>query len=263
MDITTLIGVVSGFALMVIGILWGGGALKSFYDLSSVVIVIGGMISAIVTSFSVKELTSMFKVAGKSFKNPKNDINSTIAIIVDMANIARKEGLLALEEKASTLENPFMKKAVNLMVDGTDMGLMKDILEAEMSFTESRHAKGASVFDNLAAYGPAFGMLGTLIGLINMLKNLSDPAALGPGMSVALVTTFYGSLLANVVCTPISTKLKLRSSEEIMHMEMIMEGILSIHAGENPRIISEKLNSFLSRTDIEKNAAKTPAKADE
>ena len=166
--------------------------------------------------------------------------------IIDLSNIARKEGLLALEESANSLEDDFMKKGILLIVDGTDPELVRNILETELVNIDARHKKLIGFWKQVGAMGPAWGMIGTLIGLINMLKNLSDPDTIGPNMSVALVTTLYGSMLANWISSPVATKLSTNNDIEIMMKEVMVEGLLSIQAGENPRVIEEKLKSFLS-----------------
>ena len=180
------------------------------------------------------------------FKSPSQNIPEMITKIIDLSNVARKEGLLSLEEVASELDDEFLKKGILLIVDGTDPELVRAILETELVSTEERHKTKINFWQDLAAMGPAWGMIGTLIGLILMLQKMSDASAIGPAMSVALVTTFYGSVLANWICTPVSSKLKAYNSEEIMLKEIMIEGLLSIQAGENPRVIEEKLKSFLS-----------------
>lgn len=253
MDLTTIIGIVFAFAMIVYGAMGGGEGLTGIMRLvhiPSLILVFGGTVAAFIGTYTMEQLKAFGKITGKAFKAPHFDPKKTINSIIELANIARKEGLLALEEIASKIEDPFMQKAVNLMVDGTDPVLLKDILEAEIGATESRHQTGASMYEGIAAIAPAFGMLGTLIGLIGMLGSLDDADGLGAGMAIALVTTFYGSLIANIIANPIANKLKTRSAEEILQMELILEGILSIHGGENPHIIQEKLNSFLSRTEL-------------
>ncbi len=249
MEISTLIGLVSGVALLIIGVLWGGGQLISFFDASSIAITVGGSVAALFVAYSLKEVKAVLAVLAQVFKKgARHDTAETIAHMIALANTARKEGLLALEDTAREMDDPFLQKGVLLIVDGTDPDLVKGIMEAEIISIAARHQKGVGMLENLGAYGPAFGMLGTLIGLINMLKNLDDPSSLGPGMSTALITTFYGSVLANLVFIPMANKLKNRSAEEIFFMEMMLEGVLSIQAGENPRIIEEKLYSFLPRS---------------
>ena len=181
-------------------------------------------------------------------KEPKVDEAAVIHQIIDLSNIARKEGLLALEESANSLDDDFMKKGILLIVDGTDPELVRNILETELVNIDARHKKLIGFWKQVGAMGPAWGMIGTLIGLINMLKNMSDPDTIGPNMSVALVTTLYGSMLANWISSPVATKLSTNNDIEIMMKEVMVEGLLSIQAGENPRVIEEKLKSFLSPT---------------
>jgi chemotaxis protein MotA len=175
----------------------------------------------------------------------KIDYNSSVLTLINLANIARREGVLALEEESNSLDDNFLRKGIILIVDGSDPELVKNILETELNFIEERHGQGQAILYSMSAYAPAFGMIGTLIGLINMLKDLSNTDALGPSMAVALVTTFYGVMLANLFFTPLAGRLKEKTAHEILHKEMIIEGILSIQAGENPRIIEEKLKAFL------------------
>jgi chemotaxis protein MotA len=239
------------------------GDLGSFIDPASIFIVVGGVISVTVASFSPSRLKSVLKAVSIALKKQNVDLSQDIDMIVDIANNARKNGLLALEEMEFT--DPFLKKGIMLVVDGSDQELMRSILETEISVTKARHADNRAVLDAAAAYSPAFGMIGTLIGLINMLKNLDDMSSLGPNMSVALVTTFYGSLLANAVFGPLSKRLKTLGSVEYMRMGLILEGIMAVHNGENPRAIREKLNSFLSnaRLKIIEDQAKAKEKTSE
>jgi chemotaxis protein MotA len=185
---------------------------------------------------------------GRSRHSTSPSEAETIKTIIDLSNVARKEGLLALEEAANGVEDQFLKKGILLIVDGTDPELVRSIMETELISIESRHGKVISFWENLGAMGPAWGMIGTLIGLINMLKQLDDISTVGPNMAVALITTFYGAVLANWICSPVATKLKANNASEIMLKEVIVEGLLSIQAGENPRVIEEKLKSFLPPT---------------
>lgn len=248
---TTIIGIIAGAILMVVGILLEG-SLINFWSASSVLITLGGVVASTLASYPMNVLKEALKAGGMAFKKETTDIEGSINSIVEMANIARKEGLLALENATEGIENPLMKKGVMLIVDGTDPELVKNIMETEISYASDRHSTLASVFDNAAAYAPAYGMIGTLIGLINMLVYLDDPDVLGPSMGVALITTFYGSLVATLICTPVSTKLKVIASKEELQSEIILEGILSIQNGENPRIIKEKLLAFVSEKDAAK-----------
>lgn len=249
MDIATLIGLVLGAVMVIFGIISSGGPTaitESFIDIPSVIITIGGSISCLITSYTMKEFLSNLKGMGIAFKDPKLDHGATIGQIIELSNVARKEGLLALEEVAGNMEDEFMKKGILLIVDGTEPELVRGILETELNNMDERHRSVAGFYDTFAAMGPAWGMIGTLIGLVNMLKNLSDASTIGPNMAVALLTTLYGSLIANWMCTPISTKLKGINNREYQMKEIIIEGLLSIQAGENPRVIEEKLKSFLS-----------------
>lgn len=246
MDISTIIGLVWGIICVIVSILLGKGRLMLFVDGASIFVVFGGIVAAMLVAYPIPKLVAGLKVAGHAFK--KNDIDPTkvISQINDLALSARKEGLLALEEIAQGMDDPFLQKGVLLIVDGTDAELLRSILETEIAFVENRHKDNQKVWEMLADLGPAWGMIGTLIGLIIMLDNLDDPSTLGPKMAVALVTTFYGSLIANFIATPIVNKLKLASDEEVLHKQVMVEGLLSIQAGENPRVIEEKLKAFLS-----------------
>lgn len=249
MDIATIIGLVLGFGLMIFGMVFGKSvsAIMSFIDVPSLLITFGGTLSCMLAQSKdigafVKSLSSI-----KLTMSPvKSNEAETIQNIIDLSNVARKEGLLALEEAANSIEDDFLKKGILLIVDGTDPELVRGILETELSCIEDRHGSIIGFWETMGAMGPAWGMIGTLIGLINMLKDLSDMASVGPNMAVALVTTFYGSFIANWLCAPIANKLKINNAIEIMMKEVIVEGLLSIQAGENPRVIEEKLKSFLA-----------------
>lgn len=256
LDIASILGVVIGIVLVLFAIITGDqgvAALGNFMDYKSALITIGGAFSCLLTmSGSVGEFFGGMKSFTIALKVPKVDIPATIKQIIDLSNTARKEGLLALEESASTIEEPFLKKGILLIVDGTDPELVRSIMETELQCMEDRHKNKVGFWENMASMGPAWGMIGTLVGLINMLKMLDDASSIGPNMSVALITTLYGSMLANWIATPVATKLKENSNLEVMMKEVMVEGLLSIQAGENPRVIEEKLKSFL---DPSKHAA--------
>lgn len=226
------------------------GKLDSFIDIPSVFITIGGTIASTIISYKGKTLKSLKDVYQNAFKKKPIDLNADIELIISIANIARREGLLALEDAMADLDNPFLKKGIMLIVDGADAELIKNILETEIYFITARHNQGQSVINSMAQYAPAYGMIGTLIGLIIMLENLQDMAALGPGMATALVTTFYGVVMANLIFIPISKKLKAQSEDETLQKELYIEGLLSIQNGENPRIIRDKLTSFIARKEL-------------
>ncbi len=248
MDIASLIGLIMCFALMFYGITGSNGlsAIFSFIDRDSIVLTFGGAFMCVFASNTVQSFVAGLKTFPLIFKLEKGNAAEMIRQIIDLSNIARKEGLLSLEEAASNIEDEFLKKGIMLVVDGTDPDLVRAILESEMDGISGRHKEGIGFWETLAAMGPAWGMIGTLIGLINMLKNLNDPSSLGPAMAVALVTTFYGSLLANWICAPVAAKLKMKDGQEYAVKGIEVEGLLSIQAGENPRIIEEKLKSFIS-----------------
>ncbi len=244
MDISTVLGLLLGVVFIIGGIITSG-QIDSYIHIPSIIIVLGGTIASTLASFPLKNFLNTSKVIKKAFSYKETSPDEVIEEIISLANIARKEGLLALEEYAEELQDDFLQKGIMLIVDGTDPELVRNILETELTFLEERHMDGQSIFETMGTYAPAFGMIGTLIGLINMLKHLDDPSMIGPNMSVALVTTFYGSILANVVFLPLARKLKIRSKSEVLVKELTVEGLLSIQAGENPRIIEEKLKTFI------------------
>ena len=234
--------------MVVFGIITSGGvsAMGNFIDPPSIVITIGGSLSSLLSSYTMPEVINNLKGLGVAFKDPKMDHGAVIRQIIDLSNVARKEGLLALEEVAGNLDDEFMKKGILLIVDGTEPELVRGILETELVNMDDRHKSMAGSYDTWATLGPAWGMIGTLVGLVNMLKKLDDFNTIGPNMATALLTTLYGSLIANWFCTPLANKMKNINSKEYQMKEIVIEGLLSIQAGENPRVIEEKLKSFLS-----------------
>lgn len=244
MDLGTLIGIVAGILLIVISILLNGSIL-SFIDIPSVFIVLGGTVAATLVAYPIPRVLELTKIVQKAFTHRESNPSEVIGQIIELANKARKEGLLALEETSGKMDDEFLKKGIMLVVDGTDPDLVRTLLETELVFISERHKMGQGLFETMGAYAPAFGMVGTLIGLVNMLQNLSDPSSIGPSMAVALLTTLYGSFVANLIFLPIANKLKVKSREETLEKEIMVEGLLSIQAGENPRIIEEKLKAFL------------------
>ena len=245
MDLASVGGMILGLVLVTWGILSGGSAIGDFIDTGSIVIVIGGGFAGTMVAFPLSTTTGFGKVFSKAIKPNDFKTNEIIGKVIDLANVARREGLLALEEAVNDIQDEFLQKGVMLIVDGTDPELVKNILETELSSLQDRHASGKGYFDTLGSLMPAFGMIGTLIGLVAMLKNLSDPSSIGPAMAVALLTTFYGSLFANLFWIPLGAKLGVNSAEEQLIRQVMIEGLLSIQAGENPRIIEEKLKAFL------------------
>ncbi len=251
MDIASIIGLIACFCLMIFGMVWGKdfSVVKGFADMPSALVTFGGSFMCILASYTVPDFVAGLKSIGLIFKSSTMNVPEIIQKIIELSNVARKEGLLSLEEAASDIDDEFLKKGILLIVDGTDPELVRAIMETELVSVEGRHKDKIGFWENIGAMGPAWGMIGTLIGLINMLRDLSDFASIGPNMAVALVTTFYGSVLANWICSPVATKLKTKNAEEMMMKEIEIEGLLSIQAGENPRVIEEKLKSFLSPAD--------------
>jgi chemotaxis protein MotA len=245
MDLLTIIGLFTGAGLIIWAIIIGGSALM-FISAQSAMIVLGGTLAATLINYSLtqlKNLPNLFKVV---FQDKEMDSGDTIDLLVDFAEKARREGLLALEQDATDLDDDFLQKGIQLVVDGTDPELVRNILETKLTFLEERHREGQGIFKTMGEFAPAFGMIGTLIGLIQMLSTLQDPSGIGQGMAVALITTLYGTMLANLFFLPMAGKLKISSQEEVLMKEVMIEGILSIQAGENPRIVREKLEAFLA-----------------
>jgi len=245
MDIATLFGLILGVVFLYLGMTGGGNSIRLYYDLPSIMITVGGSFCSMLINFPLSQFVSGLKSIKWAFFTKALSVSEVINNLVGFAEKARREGLLALEEEAQQSGDPFLQKGIQLVVDGTDPELVKDILEIELAFLEERHKANKTFFDSWAALAPAFGMIGTIIGLIQMLSNLQDVSSIGPAMAVALVTTFYGAIMANFIFIPISGKLAIRSGEEVLVRQIMIEGILSIQAGENPRIVEEKLKSFL------------------
>jgi chemotaxis protein MotA len=245
MDFGTVIGGVVAAALLVAAILLGG-TLIMFWDTPSVVVVVGCGIAALFIAYPAGLLMETLKALKFMFLPPKVDLKKTMALLSELSNRARREGLLSLEAAAQQAEDPFLKRGLLMMADGHEAGTIESVLFDEIGKIDERHRAVIGVVDAAGAYGPAMGMLGTLIGLVLMLADLDDPSTLGPKMAIALLTTFYGSIIANLMCIPASAKLKARSADEIFHKEMIAAGLLSILAGENPRFMIERLNAQLA-----------------
>ena len=250
MDITTIVGMIVCIVVVFFGIITGVdgfAGIPHFGDPPSVFITLGGSICCMrIQAKGFPEFINSFKSISIALK--KKELNQADAIknIIDLSNVARKEGLLALEEAANSIEDDFLKKGIMLIVDGTDPELVRNIMQTELDAVDTRHNEKIGFWANWGGMGPAWGMIGTLIGLVNMLYNMDDMSSIGPNMAVALLTTLYGSLLSNWICIPVSFKLKMKNDDEITMKQIMVEGLLSIQAGENPRVIEEKLKSFLS-----------------
>ena len=245
MDLTTILGIVAGVGLVIGAIMSGEGGMF-FVDIPAAMIVVGGTLGATLIHFRMNDILSVFRVLRKVFTAPQISNTETIANLVRLAERARREGVLSLEPELQALDDDFTRKGFQYAVDGADPETIRIILESELVSLEERHKLGQGIFVSMAQTAPAFGMIGTLIGLIQMLRSLQNPAMLGPGMATALVTTFYGAMLAYMFFQPVAGKLANRSKEELLQKELIMEGILAIQSGDNPRIVREKLMSFLA-----------------
>ncbi len=245
MDLSTVIGIGAAFGLMLMAILQGG-PLSIFINVPSVLIVVGGTFGNTLVHYSFGDVFDALHVAKKTLLYKEMSINNLIIQLMEFANKARKEGILALQGAMEKVEDDFLKKAMQMAVDGQEPETLRSMLNTEIEYIQVRHGKGAEIFSSIAAYAPAMGMVGTLIGLVQMLQTMSDPASIGPAMAVALLTTFYGAVIANVVCAPMAGKLKNRSAAEVLIKTLIIEGMQSILSGENPRIMEQKLHAFIA-----------------
>lgn len=241
------IGIVGSLFIIVVGIFWGGGSLGLYLDVPSVFITIGGSVFALISSFPLKNVKSLPTYFKASTRKQSYDYADLIRTLSTFADAARKEGLLSLEDKLSEVDDPFLKKGIQLAIDGLDEEVLRSTLEKDMEKMNDRHALGQDIFSQFADLAPAFGMIGTLVGLIVMLANMEDTSSIGAGMSTALITTLYGAILANGVFIPVAKKLETVHKEEVLVREMMLEGILSLVHGENVRLLKDKLISFLPK----------------
>lgn len=242
MDLATLIGFLVAWALIIATIALGSGALV-FINAPSFMIVIGGVIGVVLMRFTLGQFIGSMKTALKAFLYKAESPEVLIASVVELAGIARKEGLLALEGQEIT--NPVLSRGISMLVDGHEASVVKKALSTEMNEMVSRHKMGQDIFKQIGDAGPAMGMIGTLVGLVQMLSNMSDPKSIGPAMAVALLTTLYGAMIANMFALPISDKLALRSAEEQMNKNIIIQSVLAIQEGQNPKVLDELLKNFL------------------
>jgi len=246
MDVTTFLGILAGFTL-VVGAIFIGGAVDVFVNIPGMMIVFGGTFSAVFITFPVNEVYQSVVAAIKIFSSRKVKANEVVNTMVRIAQISKKEGLLALENIQT--DNGVLKKACQLIADNADPDIIHESLRIEISAMKQRHTISQDVFKKMAAYAPSFGMIGTLIGLVQMLSRLDDPSQVGPSMAVALLTTFYGALLATLIFLPVAGKLRSRTLEEALHLEIIFEGAKSILENNNPHFVYEKLSSFVPPKD--------------
>ncbi len=245
MDIATILGIISAFGLVFIAIFMGGG-LTMFINLPALLVVVGGTLGATMINYPLKEVIGVLNVVRNVLFTKTMDTNELISRFVDFANKTRREGILALENEMNTVKDEFLKKGVQLSIDGLEPREIKDILSIEIESVNTRHQLGAEVFMTMGTFAPALGMIGTLIGLVQMLQSMEDPSTIGPAMAVALLTTFYGSIMANIICMPFAGKLRTRSNEEMLTKELTVQGVISLSSGDNPRIMEQKLNAFIA-----------------
>lgn len=244
MDLATIIGVVSGIGFIIGTILLGSGIML-FVDTPSIVIVCGGTLACLFVGYPLKDVLSLIKVTMRLFifkiEKPENIVNN----LVEISNKARKGGLLSIEADIKNASDPYLAKALQMTVDGVKTADISSIMQSKMTMVKEQLKGGAAMYSSLGGFAPAFGMVGTLIGLVQMLANLDDPASIGPSMAVAMITTFYGAILANLFFIPMANKLKMRADEEIANMNIIYEGVISIREGEHPRLMEDKLSVYL------------------
>ncbi|WP_017473439.1 flagellar motor protein MotP [Amphibacillus jilinensis] len=248
-DILTPIGITLGIIMISFGIISSSGGFDgflAFIQISSMVIVIGGLSAALLINFNLDQVKMMGRVVKESFNKNDHNLEELISLFERLSERARREGLLALEGELEDVDDPFIKKGVLLAIDGIEPEVIQDIMSAEVTAMEDRHSKGRMIIEKAGDYAPAWGMIGTLIGLVLMLNDLNDPTTLGPQMAVALLTTFYGAVMANLVFMPMAGKLEAKTDEEVFTKQIIIEGVIGVQSGQNPRILKEKLSAFLS-----------------
>lgn len=244
MDIATLVGLALSYGLVLMAIMLGVG-IGAYIDVPSVLIVVGGTIGVVLMNFPMPKALGVSKVIMKAIMYKGQEPADLIQQLVDFAVKARRDGILSLESAEDEVSDEFLKKGIRLAVDGTEPDVIKAILETELDYTSDRHKEGAGVLGSMTDYAPAMGMVGTLVGLVAMLQQMEDPASIGPAMAVALLTTLYGAVLANMFSGPLAGKLGVRAGEERLLREVMIAGIMAIQAGDNPRIVEQKLNAFL------------------
>lgn len=261
LDMLTPVGMAIGLTLIAFAVVSNSGAsgFASFVDFASFLIVIGGVTAALLINFPLKDIKRFFFVMRESFMEAPHDIPALINRLIHLSDKARREGLLSLEANLQQEDEPFLRKGILLAVDGIEQEELIDIMTAEVDALEDRHRKGRLIVEKAGEYAPSWGMIGTLIGLVLMLKNLNDPASLGPNMAIALLTTLYGSLLANLVFLPMASKLELKTEEEVFYRQIVIEGVAAIQSGQNPNMIREKLSVFLRDGSSEKQKKKGKA----
>jgi chemotaxis protein MotA len=245
MDIMTVVGILLAFG-MIFGPLVASGDIILFFNIPGLILVLGGSLAALMIAFTMSDMFGLFAMTKNAFFAKNINEGKIIDDMVDLGEKARREGILALEREMGRIDDTFLKKAIQLAVDGNEPEVIENVMSTEISNLEERHKVGKAIYEAFASFAPAYGMLGTVIGLVQMLKSLDDPANIGTGMAIALITTFYGSVIANVIAIPISNKLARRSKLEAQSKNMILFGVLSIHSGDNPRVTRDKLETFVA-----------------
>jgi len=250
MDLTTIIGITGGAILVLFSVVLrgGGAALASFINIPSIMITFGGTFAAILVNYPINQVIEAFKIVKKVFTEQQEDVTAYIEQFKHLVIKSSKQGVLSLQEDIKMMDNEFLHRGVKMVIDGQSQELIREELETELAFTRERHKIGQEIFVTLGTYAPAFGMIGTIMGLILMLANLQDQSQIAQGMAVALLTTFYGALAAYLIFLPIAGKLKRRSEEELFIKSVIIRGVLSLQAGEIPSIVVAKLKAYVPRS---------------
>jgi len=246
MDVATVVGLIMGIALVLGSIAIGGGGVSPFFNIPSLMITVGGSAAALLINFPLKNVLSVFGVVKNCFMTSLPSSTAIIEKFKDLAGVVRSQGMLALEEELPNVDDDFLKRGLELVIGGSSKEVVQYVLETEVTYIEQRHQTGKKILESTAAAAPAFGMIGTLIGLVQMLRELDDPSQIGVGMATALLTTLYGALIANLFCIPLSGKLENRSQEEVMVRELMISGLTALVEGQAPRAIEERLHAFLS-----------------
>ncbi|WP_078593722.1 MotA/TolQ/ExbB proton channel family protein [Evansella clarkii] len=250
LDVLTPVGIIVGIIMMLAAVYFndaGTGRLDDFIKMAPVLIVTGGLVSAILINFSMEDLRSVPKTVKEAFQNNQQDTKETIDSFLEMAELARREGLLSIESEVDEMRDPFLQKGMRLAIDGEDPEIIKDILTADIAAMKSRHTESREILEKAGEYAPAWGMIGTLVGLVLMLQNLDDPSSLGPSMAIALLTTLYGSLLANLIFLPMANKLKSNTKKEVYFKQITVEGLIGVQSGQSPKKLRDKLYAFLPK----------------
>lgn len=259
MDIATLIGLVLGIGLILTSIAMGGGGLGPFINIPSIMITVGGAFSALLINFPLKNVIGLVGVIKNCFLTKISDSKEVIKKFEELAATARRDGLLAIEESVESIEDDFMRRGLEMVIGGSDRPEVQHVMETEIGYISERHTSGKQIVDALGAAAPAFGMIGTLIGLVQMLRTLDDPSQIGGGMATALLTTLYGAVVANLFCIPLAGKLEQRNNQEMMIRELILMGVLALIDGQTPRVVQERLVAFLPPKDRKAQAEEASA----